>query len=178
MQFNHDNMTGPLLAADLVTLAGRGWSRAAVAELLAVHAIRRRELSEEACERLRLWAAKLRTAFTARSVPERIEAINALLAVGTSHAYLTTHDELRPHLHFAAENDDLVARVQAVTAGGLAIFSVEAEGARLGACERDGCPAVFVDTSRNGRRSYCSTTCGNYEAVRRHRATARAGGIS
>jgi predicted RNA-binding Zn ribbon-like protein len=169
VQFNHDNMTGPVLAADLATLAGRNWTRAGVENLLAMHAIRRRELSDVSCERLLSWAIELRDVFTARSTAGRIDVINRLLKAGTSNAYLTMHDELRPHLHFAAEHDDLVARVQAVTAGGLAIFAVEAEGSRLGACRRAGCPAVFVDTSRNGRRAYCSTTCGNYDAVRRHR---------
>lgn len=34
-----------------------------------------------------------------------------------------------------------------------------------------GCRSVFVDTSRNGRRRYCSARCGNYDAVARHRAS-------
>ncbi|MDD7833841.1 CGNR zinc finger domain-containing protein [Paenarthrobacter sp. AB444] len=34
---------------------------------------------------------------------------------------------------------------------------------------RQSCEVAFVDTSRNGRRSYCSARCGNYDAVRRHR---------
>lgn len=42
--------------------------------------------------------------------------------------------------------------------------------ARLGAYAGDGCQQVFVYTSRNGRRRYCSARCGNYDAVARHRA--------
>lgn len=173
MQFNHDNMTGAVLAADLVTLASRGWGKEAAAEVLAEHQIRRWSLTAAAADDLYQWALRLRTPFIARDESERCEAINALLDAGTARAYLTTHDGLRPHLHFAADDDDVVARVKAVTAGGLAIFTVEAEGTRLGACRREGCPVVFVDTSRNGRRAYCSTTCGNYDAVRRHRTTTR-----
>lgn len=171
MQFNHDNMVGALLAADLATLASRGWGHTAAAEILAEHQIRRWSLTKVAADHLQAWARRLRTPFVAQDESARCEAINALLEAGTARAYLTTHDGLRPHLHFAPDDDDVVARVKAVTAGGLAIVTVESEGSRLGACRREGCPVVFVDTSRNGRRAYCSTRCGNYDAVRRHRTT-------
>ncbi|WP_327493897.1 CGNR zinc finger domain-containing protein [Dietzia psychralcaliphila] len=67
----------------------------------------------------------------------------------------------------------MVERVRAITAGGLAIFAVESEGGRLGACLRSGCPEVFVDTSRNGGRRYCTARCGNHDAVQRHRSPGR-----
>ena len=170
MQFNHDNMTGPVLAADLVTLVRRGWDVGAATAVLDAHEIRRAELNERGGEQLREWADQIVPVFLAVTVDERCGIINRLLAAGASRPYLTTHDGLRPHLHFAPDAQDVVARVRAVTAGGLALFVVESEGARLGACQRDRCPVVYVDTSRNGRRSYCSARCGNYDAVRRHRA--------
>ncbi|AXT86973.1 hypothetical protein C6I20_15860 [Aeromicrobium sp. A1-2] len=52
---------------------------------------------------------------------------------------------------------------------GLELFSVEAEGQRLGVCGAPGCTTAFIDTSRNGRRAYCTARCGNAVAVRRHR---------
>ena len=55
------------------------------------------------------------------------------------------------------------------TAGGLAVFIAEAGGSRLGSCARDECRHVFVDTSRGGRRTYCSARCGNKDAVHRYR---------
>lgn len=170
MQFNHDNMTGPLLAADLVTLAGRGWDVEAVSALLADHGIRRAELDAPASEELRAWVRQIAPVFHATTVDVRCTEINRLLAMGAAIPYLTSHDGLRPHLHFASETQGIVARVQAVTAGGLALFVVESGGARLSMCHREGCTVAFVDTSRNGRRAYCSSTCGNYEAVRRHRS--------
>ena len=46
----------------------------------------------------------------------------------------------------------------------------ELDGVRdLGVYGRGGCETVFVDTSRNGLRAYCSARCGNTDAVRRHR---------
>lgn len=166
-------MTGPVLAADLANLATSGWSITAADAVLAEHEIRWRTLDDASSAELEEWASQLLGAFAASSEQDRCEAVNALLAEGTSRAYLTTHDDLRPHLHFAADEDDVVARVKAVTAGGLAIFTVEAEGGRLGQCARESCQTVFVDTSRNGRRAYCSARCGNTDAVTRHRAQQR-----
>lgn len=162
-------MTGPMLAADLVNLAHTRWSSVAAAGILAEHEIRRSELEEEASDALCAWTAELRRVFDAADVGERCTAINEILDAGTSRVYVTLHDELRPHLHFVTDDEDVVARVRAVTAGGLAIFIVESEGARLGVCGRESCGMVFVDTSRNGRRAYCSARCGNYVAVTRHR---------
>lgn len=45
----------------------------------------------------------------------------------------------------------------------------EAAGGRLGACAKDGWSRVFADTSRGGRRAYCSARCGNADAVQRYR---------
>jgi len=171
MQFNHDNMTGAFLAADLVNLQGsEAWSIAEVESVLRDHSIRRAMVDKATSVALRRWLARLRMVFAAADEQGRCQAINALLVDGAASVYLTTHDGLRPHLHFTPEDDDLLGRVMAVTAGGLAIFTVEAEGRRLGTCARPGCGQVFVDTSRNGRRTYCTARCGNTDAVHRHRA--------
>lgn len=102
---------------------------------------------------------------------ERCVVINRLLDEAASRIHLTTHDGLDPHLHLVADERDVVARVKAVTAGGLAFLTAWTGGTRIGICGRDGCHFVFVDTSRNGRRRYCSARCGNYDAVARHRAS-------
>ncbi len=170
MQFDHDNMTGVRLSVDLVNLrADDEWTGAGVAAALHAHEIRRIELDEEAVCGLGEWAVLLREPFLTTTVDERCAAVNRLLDAGTAGIYLTAHDDWRPHLHFTPETESLLGRVKAVTAGGLAVFTTEAEGARLGACARAGCPKVFADTSRGGRQSYCSPRCANTDAVRRHR---------
>ncbi|MNW41688.1 CGNR zinc finger [compost metagenome] len=166
-------MTGSLLAADLVTLLGRGWDIQHLRELLSNHEIRQITLTTEKSQQILAWATLLEPVFTAESVDARLESINILLANGATKTYVTAHDGLRPHLHFASEDQDLVARVKAVTAGGLAIFIVESGGQRLGICQRAGCSVAFVDTSRNGLRAYCSARCGNRDAVDRHRSATR-----
>lgn len=170
MQFNHDNMTGALLAADLVNLQSSGeWAIPAVETVFDDHAIRWSDVDKNASLALRRWTTRLREVFVSADEERRCRAINGLLLDGVASVYLTTHDNLRPHLHFTPDEDDVVGRVMAVTAGGLAIFTVEADGGRLGECAKSGCGRVFVDTSRNGRRTYCSARCGNADAVRRHR---------
>lgn len=170
MQFDHDNMTGVRLSVDLVNLRADGeWTQDAVAAVLRGHEIRRIELDDGAVSGLHDWAELLRPPFLTTNVEDRCAAVNRLLADGTAGIYLTAHDDWRPHLHFTPETESLLSRVKAVTAGGLAVFTTEAEGARLGACAREGCPKVFADTSRGGRQSYCSPRCANTDAVRRHR---------
>ena len=46
-------------------------------------------------------------------------------------------------------------------------------GERLRACGRAGCGVVFVDTSRNGRRRFCSVRCANQVNVANHRLRQR-----
>jgi predicted RNA-binding Zn ribbon-like protein len=173
MQFDHHNLTGVRLAVALVNLT-EPWEAAVLDEMLHEHWVRRVDLSEPACEGMRRLAQRLRLVFEATTLEARCEAVNVLLA-GRAAPFLTLHDDLPPHLHFASTEDELVHRVTAFTAGSLAMFTVEAEGRRLGVCARGGCAVVFVDTSLNGRRSYCSARCANSDAVGRHRQRRRAG---
>lgn len=163
-------MVGVHLAVALVNLASSGgWAPEALEQVLRDHEIRRPLVTGSTCEAIRTWTRRLRPVFEAPSETERCASINTLLADGARSVYLTTHDGLRPHLHFTPDGQDLHSRVRAVTAGGLAIFAMEAEGGRLGVCALDSCRTVFADTSRNGRRAYCSPRCANTDAVRRHR---------
>ena len=174
MQFNHDNMTGVQLASELVNLLADGdWKASRVEEVLNNHAIRWSAVDDGTTGALRRWTVRLRAVFVAENAEIRCRAVNSLLVDGVDGVYLTTHDGLRPHLHFAPDENDIVGRVTAVTAGGLALFTVEAGGLRLGECSAHRCNRVFVDTSRNGRRAYCSTRCANGDAVARHRRRQR-----
>jgi predicted RNA-binding Zn ribbon-like protein len=167
VHFNHDNRVGPELAVALVNAE----PEADLERLLREHAIRWPRLDDEGAAVLRAWADALRAVFMTTEPQKRCEVINRLLDEAAGRIHLTTHDGLDPHLHLVADERDVVARVKAVTAGGLAFLTAWTGGTRLGACDRDGCGLVFVDTSRNGRRRYCSARCGNYDAVSRHRAS-------
>jgi len=174
MPFNHDNMIGVRLAEDLVNLAWEGpWDAASLLRVLRsgfVTVSGTGQLDDDTIERLREWTTRVRRAFAAGSAGERADRLNELLTDGVRLIQLASHDDLPPHLHFADSEAELLQRIKALTAGGLAIFAVEAEAQRMGVCARPGCERVFADTSKNGRRAYCSAVCGNAHAVQRYRA--------
>ncbi|MBF6134682.1 CGNR zinc finger domain-containing protein [Nocardia otitidiscaviarum] len=116
---------------------------------------------------LRRWSAALDAVFDRPSV----ELLNALLAATTSRPYISTHDGRAPHLHYSDETAPVDERVKAYTALGLASLFCE-DPHRIGRCARDGCAIVFVDTSRNGRRRFCSTRCSTAVHVAAHRRRA------
>ncbi|MCM6778114.1 CGNR zinc finger domain-containing protein [Nocardia sp. CDC159] len=124
-------------------------------------------LDAEQESRLREWVRRLDEIFTAPTV----EALNTLLSETTSRPYISTHDNRPPHLHFAWEGDPMDERVRAYTAAGLATLFCEAP-TRIGRCARPGCRLVFIDTSRNGRRRFCSTRCSTRVHVAEHRRRA------
>ncbi|MEC3956396.1 CGNR zinc finger domain-containing protein [Nocardia sp. CDC153] len=113
---------------------------------------------------LRSWIKELDAVFSNPSV----EVLNALLAETTHRPYISTHDGRAPHLHYSQETAPIDERVKAYTAFGLATLFCE-EPTRIGRCDRDGCDIVFIDTSRNGKRRFCSTRCSTRVHVAQHR---------
>ncbi|WP_308259425.1 CGNR zinc finger domain-containing protein [Pseudonocardia sp. H11422] len=104
---------------------------------------------------------------------DRIGHVNELLAQAAARPVISTHDGQPPHLHYADENADVVTRVQATTAAGLAMVLAGAGPDRLGRCAAPGCRTVFVDVSRGGRRTYCSPACATRVDVAAHRTRSR-----
>ncbi|HME63557.1 MAG TPA: CGNR zinc finger domain-containing protein, partial [Streptosporangiaceae bacterium] len=79
-----------------------------------------------------------------------------------AHPSLERHDGEPWHIHFHAADER--SRVNGWAAGcatGLAVVLGGSGADRLGVCTAPGCDRVFVDTSRNGTRRYCSTSCQN-----------------
>lgn len=113
---------------------------------------------------LRRWTKELDAVFSNPSV----EILNALLAETANRPYISTHDDRAPHLHYSQETAPIDERVKAYTAFGLATLFCE-DPARIGRCDREGCEIVFVDTSRNGKRRFCSTRCSTRVHVAQHR---------
>jgi len=157
-----------MLSADLINLAEL--RAASVQTLLEAHEIRRAEIGDADVEGFRRWREQLARAFQPGSPVDQCSAVNDLLVAATIRPWVTTHDGLQPHLHFVPDSADVLSRVKAVTAGGLAFVLCWEGGARLGRCVRPECSRAYVDTSRNGRRRYCTARCGNTEAVMRHRS--------
>ncbi|MCC8245954.1 CGNR zinc finger domain-containing protein [Saccharothrix luteola] len=123
-------------------------------------------LDDDQARDLTAWAARLSPVFD--HTPDQIALVNDLLAEGAAKPYISTHDGRRPHLHFAPEHAPTPQRLRAFTAAGLAHVVCDDPG-RLGRCARPGCGTVYVDTSRNGRRRFCTTRCANRVHVADHR---------
>jgi predicted RNA-binding Zn ribbon-like protein len=109
----------------------------------------------------------------AATEPEVMERLNALLALASPKPYATTHDgEL--HLHYARPDADALEQLTTTVAMGLSQVVVQHGWQRLGVCSAEGCGNVYVDTSRNASRRYCSNTCASRSTVAAYRARQRA----
>lgn len=89
------------------------------------------------------------------------EQVNGLLGETGARPMLDKHDDEPWHLHFHGGTDSLVTGWAAGCATGLAVVLGSDLSGRLGVCGADRCDRVYVDTSRNGTRRFCSTTCQN-----------------
>jgi predicted RNA-binding Zn ribbon-like protein len=89
------------------------------------------------------------------------EQVNGLLAENGARPMLDKHDGEPWHLHFHGATDALTTGWKAGCATGLAIVVSSDLYGRLGVCTAGRCDRVYVDTSRNGTRRFCSTACQN-----------------
>ncbi len=87
--------------------------------------------------------------------------VNELLAQTGARPQLDRHDGEPWHLHFHGATDSLVTGWAAGCVTGLAVVLGSELHGRLGICTADRCDRVFVDTSKNGTRRFCSITCQN-----------------
>ncbi|MGP3910610.1 CGNR zinc finger domain-containing protein [Nonomuraea sp. NBC_00507] len=168
MHFNAYGGNGAALAAALVNATD--FSPRAVEAMLSEHRLLRAAVKAGQAEELRAWARLLDPVFGEADQDVQIKLINDLLDVTASKPYVSAHDGREPHLHFYSPDADIVSRAKDTTAGGLAMCMSFAGGGRLGRCDREGCGIVYVDTSRNGRRRFCSLACANRVNVAAHRA--------
>ena len=137
--------------------------RAATAALRAGNPRTREVFLEEAIE-LGGVAAELRTVFEAVAsgdVDAAARQVNTLLAATGAHPWLDRHDGEPWHLHFHGAQDSLVTGWAAGCATGLAVVLGSDLQGRIGVCTAPRCDRVYVDTSRNGTRRFCSISCQN-----------------
>ena len=110
-------------------------------------------------------AAELREVFEAVAVGDidgAAVAVNAMLDDTGARPALERHDGEPWHLHFhSADETSMVKGWQAGCATGLAIVLGGELYDRLGVCTAPHCDRVYVDTTRNGSRRFCSTACQN-----------------
>ena len=114
----------------------------------------------------------VRDVATATTQGEVIDRLNELLARARPQPYATDHDgDL--HLHYAGPGTATLEQLTTTVAMGLASVVAQHGWQRLGVCSAEGCDDVYVDTSRNASRRYCSNTCASRSTVAAYRARRR-----
>jgi predicted RNA-binding Zn ribbon-like protein len=103
---------------------------------------------------------------------ERAELVNRMLAASAAHPRLTDHAGSGWHLHYRDDRQPLGSVLFSLISVGTALHLVGRGMHRLRRCAVTECTTIFADTTRTGRRRYCSQRCANRDAVRRHRARA------
>jgi predicted RNA-binding Zn ribbon-like protein len=172
MQFNTYTWAGAYIAVWLVNHPSPEPS--ALAQILHDHDVHEPTATTGQARALRPWAQQLRDIFEADTVTRKARLADRLLVASRCHPRLISHGPGLPfHLHYAPIRAGLIPRVKALTAAGLAHAIDDEAGARLRACARAGCGTVFIDTSRNARRHYCTVRCANQVNVANHRRRRR-----
>jgi predicted RNA-binding Zn ribbon-like protein len=168
MQFNTYTYAGAHIAAWLVNNPSA--SAPELGAVLASYDVHHPVTTPAQVRALRLWVQQLRRVFEADTVADKAERADALLLAADCRPRLVSHGAGLPfHLHYLSVRAGLAARVKALTAAGVAHAIDDGAGRRLSVCSRAGCRAVFIDTSRNGRRHFCSVRCANQVNVANHR---------
>ncbi len=119
-------------------------------------------------------ADRLFDVFVASDTSAAVAEVNRLLADGQALPWISGHDDSDWHLHYGPARPSPAGWLTVTSAMGLAAVLCGDDGARLGACAAHACRDVYVDTSRNARRRYCSTGCANRANVAAFRARRRA----
>jgi len=131
------------------------------------------ELSDRDAATLARVSAAVRAVALADSQPAVLDRLNALLARAHPRPYATDHDgEL--HLHYAKPDAPLLEQLTTTVAMGISQVVVQHGWQRLGVCSAESCDDVYVDTSRNASRRYCSNTCASRSTVAAYRARQKA----
>jgi len=123
--------------------------------------------------------AELRTALRAvfdatqdgRSA-DAVAQLNDLLQRHRPRASISGHDDSDWHLHVASPEGPVADEYSAGAVMGLTMAFLDLGRERFGTCADVRCRGVFLDTSRNRSRRYCSDRCAtraNVAALRRRR---------
>ncbi|MBY5161883.1 CGNR zinc finger domain-containing protein [Salsipaludibacter albus] len=161
-------------AADLVNLlvtdadAGAA-DESDVQRLLAEHDLAL-EVPDGSVDEFRALATDLHPVFGTPDLDTAIALLNDLLAGTPMAPRISTHGDRGPHLHVEPDRASTVVRLRANCLMGLAAVLCDGGRLRLGTCDAHDCDRVFVDTSRNARRRFCTTTCSTRHHVAAHRA--------
>lgn len=125
---------------------------------------------------LRALRGRLRQVFAAAAGgagQEAVGELNRLLTEYPVRPQVSGHDGSDWHLHLAEANPSVAAGYAAGACMGLAVQLTQLGIERLGVCQATPCSDVFIDTSTNRSRRYCSDRCATRANVAAYRARRR-----
>ncbi|WP_243058929.1 CGNR zinc finger domain-containing protein [Nocardioides sp. SR21] len=129
------------------------------------------------CMLLRKFQRELRPVFEAGEADDTsgvVGRLNELMARHPIAPRISDHDEHDLHLHVATENASVADLLVGESLLGLATLVCDLGADRLGVCSATPCTQVFVDTSPNRSRRYCSERCSSRANVAAFRARQKA----
>jgi predicted RNA-binding Zn ribbon-like protein len=191
MNFDRYSDPGVTVAVALVNALTEGWARtqrfvppsdpvergrralAALQQAGPLSTPQPQPVSSDAVDGLYVLAAALREVFEAAAAGETDRAavaVNQLLHRYRAAPRLIRHDQQPWHLHFHSADAGLAATWGAHCATGLAVVVGGGDLRRLGVCDATRCDRVYLDTSRNGSRRFCSGPCLNRAKIAALRA--------
>ncbi|MGW5362305.1 CGNR zinc finger domain-containing protein [Actinopolymorpha pittospori] len=103
-----------------------------------------------------------------------VERLNTLLARHPVSPFISGHGEAGLHLHVAERESSVAETLAAEGLMGMAIVVCDLGPDRFGSCQAARCANVFVDTSPNRSRRYCSDRCSSRANVAAFRARRKA----
>jgi predicted RNA-binding Zn ribbon-like protein len=116
--------------------------------------------------------AELRSLLTADR-DAAVELVNTVLRDNHAVPQLARHGDYDWHIHAIDDQAPLATRLLVETAMAMVDVIRADDMSRLAVCADETCEGVVVDLSRNRSKKFCSTTCGNRNAVAAYRARQR-----
>jgi predicted RNA-binding Zn ribbon-like protein len=105
---------------------------------------------------------------------QAVEELNALLTAYPVQPRISGHDRSDWHMHVTGRNASVSAEYAAGAVWGLSVWLCEHGSARFGVCADERCGNVYLDTSSNCCRRFCSERCATRSHVAAHRARKKA----
>lgn len=127
---------------------------------------------------LRKFARELRPVFEASDDGDTrrvVDGLNELMERHPITPRVADHDGTNLHLHVATRTASVAELLIGESLLGLATLVCDLGASRLGVCSAPPCTDVYVDTSPNQSRRYCSDRCSSRANVAAYRARQKQG---
>lgn len=134
------------------------------------------QVTERDANAMRRFQRELRPVFEASNAGDgtgAVDQVNQLLARHPITPYIAGSPG-EWHLHVADRSSSVAELLIAESLMGLSTLVCDLGATRLGVCDATTCTNVFVDTSPNQSRRYCSDRCSSRANVAAYRARQRA----